>query len=72
MQPLPTPNTKCCDCADCGQELIGISNGPELLDLARLMNVEVVAGRIVDGERDAPYCSRCLVKHQPKPHWAVA
>lgn len=57
---LPNLDTKLCNCAKCGGDLIGRTNPESILDQARLMGLPIVAGRLVSGERNAPYCEACL------------
>ena len=60
MKVLPNQHTRVCNCARCGSQLIGRSNPESVLDQARLMGLPIVAGRLVSGERNAPYCEACL------------
>ena len=54
---------KYCNCARCNMELLGASQR-EVIELAieegQIIRVPIVAGRIRDGERHAPYCEWCL------------
>ena len=59
-------------CADCQCELIGLGNHESILAWAKYYECPILAGRIQDGERHAPYCSRCLAKHIPQHPLAVA
>lgn len=45
---------KLCNCAGCGEELVGLSNHPAILNL--LKDRELVADRV----NDRPYCLKCL------------
>lgn len=54
-----------CNCARCHCELVGRTNTDEVLAAAVEADEPIVAARLVDGERDAPYCSECIVALVP-------
>jgi hypothetical protein len=56
-------HARLCNCAGCGRELLGESQR-EHVELALEQGQKglppLVAGRIREGERNAPYCEDCL------------